>query len=411
MSVLVGCVLPPFHSPASSPLTQSIPLQSAWSIRSQYMKKYRYPLDSTVSQSIEKFCVVPLPMYRWSLAAKVCFYLLYTYRQIFLTPKHWLPFFYSRQTERIPAHGKFDTLSLVKTNRNAFFWCATCSKQNKNSILMLGIDRLWWTKCKWNTMVVRWLFNKRTICVDGSSLYIHQKHVSSSTIQSLFNVRQHNLNHTIANLPILVLFFIIFFFQSGFAQYVRLGELIISSTTDDSRPIDLNIIERILHHDYKIPSKYNDIALLKLEHPVTFSQYVRPACLAETFDIPSKTVIATGWGRTEYAEMTSDHLQKVVLDQIVQPSCNASYAPHLSRNLRRGIVEETQFCAGSKLHRDTCQGDSGGPIQIRHSSISCMYTVVGITSFGIRCAETSLPGVYTRVYPYIDWIESIVWPQ
>lgn len=200
-------------------------------------------------------------------------------------------------------------------------------------------------------------------------------------------------------------------FYSGYAQVVRLGDLDIDSSEDEAQPIDVKIIERIRHYDYKIPAKYNDIALLKLERPVTFSQYVRPACLAESFAIPTEKVIATGWGRTEYAEMTSAHLQKVHLDLIPQPECNASYAPYLSRNLRNGVVAETQFCAGSKLQRDTCQGDSGGPIQIYHSYVQCMYAVVGITSFGIRCAETGLPGVYTRVYPYIAWIESIVWPQ
>lgn len=192
---------------------------------------------------------------------------------------------------------------------------------------------------------------------------------------------------------------------------MRLGELTISTDEDDAQPIDVKIIERIRHPDYKIPSKYNDIALLKLEHPIEFSQYVRPACLAESFNIPTERVIATGWGRTEYAETTSDRLQKVLLDVIAQPICNASYAPHLSRNLRKGVVDETQFCAGSMIHQDTCQGDSGGPIQIYHSYVECMYAIVGITSFGIRCAETGLPGVYTRVYPYIDWIERIVWPQ
>lgn len=35
--------------------------------------------------------------------------------------------------------------------------------------------------------------------------------------------------------------------------------------------------------------------------------------------------------------------------------------------------------------------------------------VVGITSFGKWCGEKNLPGVYTRVAPYVPWIESIVW--
>lgn len=198
---------------------------------------------------------------------------------------------------------------------------------------------------------------------------------------------------------------------SGYAKVVRLGDLILNSTTDDAQPIDVKIIERFQHEEYKIPAKYNDIALLKLEHPVTFSQYVRPACLAETFEIPGAKVIATGWGQTDYDEKTtSDFLQKVSLDLIPHPVCNASNAHSFGRKLIKGIVDATQVCAGSKQGKDTCQGDSGGPIQIHHS-VECMYAVVGITSFGIRCAELDSPGIYTRVYPYIDWIEKIVWPQ
>lgn len=34
--------------------------------------------------------------------------------------------------------------------------------------------------------------------------------------------------------------------------------------------------------------------------------------------------------------------------------------------------------------------------------------VVGITSYGQMCGS-KIPGVYTRVFSYLDWIESIVW--
>lgn len=41
---------------------------------------------------------------------------------------------------------------------------------------------------------------------------------------------------------------------------------------------------------------------------------------------------------------------------------------------------------------------------------SAIATVVGVVSFGASCG-TELPGVYTRVAFYIEWIESIVWPN
>lgn len=48
-----------------------------------------------------------------------------------------------------------------------------------------------------------------------------------------------------------------------------------------------------------------------------------------------------------------------------------------------------------------------GPLFIREDS--GMSTVHGIVSFGVSCG-TELPGIYTRIASYVDWIESIVWP-
>lgn len=104
------------------------------------------------------------------------------------------------------------------------------------------------------------------------------------------------------------------------------------------------------------------------------------------------------------------------------------------RGLVRGIDNHTQVCAGiSDERKDTChvnkyslaqfiysfclhclffveQGDSGGPIRIIHPAIECMYMQIGITSFGVSCAA-GLPGVYTRISYFLDWIENIVWPE
>ncbi|XP_055384408.1 uncharacterized protein LOC129614047 [Condylostylus longicornis] len=193
----------------------------------------------------------------------------------------------------------------------------------------------------------------------------------------------------------------------GTPKHVRLGELDLNVDDDDSE--DFEVEESIVHPDFKRLSKYNDIALVKLNRNVTFSPNKRPACLPVQHDSNATRSIATGWGKTEWAGSGSEHLQKVTLKKFTESECNKTYAAY-SNALPRGIQYETQICAGSKYEaKDTCQGDSGGPLQIYHTNEYCMYQIIGITSFGILCGSPGVPGVYTRVFPYNDWIERIVW--
>lgn len=65
----------------------------------------------------------------------------------------------------------------------------------------------------------------------------------------------------------------------------------------------------------------------------------------------------------------------------------------------------TQICAGRKFGGvDSCQGDSGGPL-VALDDQERSYQV-GIVSYGFECAAEKSEGVYTRVSPYRDWIES-----
>lgn len=81
------------------------------------------------------------------------------------------------------------------------------------------------------------------------------------------------------------------------------------------------------------------------------------------------------------------------------------------RRLRNGI-SDSQYCAHDSDpngRKDTCQGDSGGPLQIIPPDTKVAH-IVGIVSFGLSCG-TAYPSVYTRVASYVEWIESIVWPN
>lgn len=48
----------------------------------------------------------------------------------------------------------------------------------------------------------------------------------------------------------------------------------------------------------------------------------------------------------------------------------------------------------------TLQGDSGGPLIFVHKKL---FYLGGVVSYGIGC-DSGIPGVYTKIAEYIDWI-------
>ncbi|CAK1553226.1 unnamed protein product [Leptosia nina] len=195
---------------------------------------------------------------------------------------------------------------------------------------------------------------------------------------------------------------------------VRLGDQNIDPVVEDNAsPVDVIIKSIISHPDYKSPSKYNDIALIELYTDVDFEAHIRPACLWTKPDFNGhQKAIATGWGvidPTSRTPETAKDLQKVSLSLLPNSYCDALLKDSKNRHWR-GFVE-SQMCAGElRGGKDTCQGDSGSPLQVAAKENQCVFHIVGITSFGRKCAQTGKPAVYTRVSSYLDWLESVVWP-
>ncbi|XP_037036575.1 serine protease snake-like [Bradysia coprophila] len=196
----------------------------------------------------------------------------------------------------------------------------------------------------------------------------------------------------------------------GPISHVRLGEHD-QSNPNESDHIDVKVAELIPHPNYRTRYHYDDIALIKLNHSVRFTDAIRPACLPEEpISVGSINVIATGWSSGQQIER-SNVLMKVVVDVFDHNTCSEQNKPEY--RTPEGVRETTQFCAGSTTYiHNTCLGDSGGSLQIKHKHHYCTYTIIGITSAGKACANfrDGSISVYTRVYPYLSWIESIVWP-
>lgn len=178
----------------------------------------------------------------------------------------------------------------------------------------------------------------------------------------------------------------------------------------DSSIQEFNITKMYIHSGFNIRRFYSDIALLKLDRPVEFTKYVRPACLYGSFKFPlGLEVSAVGWEAIDVSlRNRSSTMKKVYLDLFSREECSTVFDERW--RLPSGILDKLMVCAGRrKVAKNICAGDTGGPLQFLNEDN--IYKIVGISSFGITDCEAQGPSrIYTRVAPYISWIESVVWP-
>ena len=154
----------------------------------------------------------------------------------------------------------------------------------------------------------------------------------------------------------------------------------------------------ISHENYNANSMNNDIALIRLEDPISFDNSTQPVVLMceqqlelGVEDVGEMSWI-TGWGEDEGTANNPNQLQVVSV-----PITNTS-------NYGSGQIDADMIMAGySDGGYDSCQGDSGGPMVVLAADGET-FLQCGVVSWGYGCAEAGYPGVYSRVSYFIDWI-------
>ncbi|XP_050079110.1 trypsin-like [Anopheles maculipalpis] len=179
-----------------------------------------------------------------------------------------------------------------------------------------------------------------------------------------------------------------------FLQTIQAGRTNISRDVDDS----VYAIEQVISHpQYDSRNSFlNDIALLKLQRPLEFSDSVYPVRLPEPlFEVEDNLddlgVTLIGWGLTATGGSAPTTLQRVDYYVVPNEECDA---------IHTSTIYPSHICAaipgGGK---GQCSGDSGGPLL--HHGVQ-----VGIVSWSIKpCGVAPYPGVLTKVSHHMEFIQ------
>lgn len=146
----------------------------------------------------------------------------------------------------------------------------------------------------------------------------------------------------------------------------------------------------------------NDIALLKLETPLEWTDYVQPIAISSSKEVLNGDVKVYGWGSTSKDATPDfpDKLQVATVPVINYEECEM----YLGGEGATPLVE-TNICTGPiEGGLSACNGDSGGPLvkEVKEGEV----VLVGIVSWGFYpCGGPLSPSIYTRVTAFVDWID------
>lgn len=141
----------------------------------------------------------------------------------------------------------------------------------------------------------------------------------------------------------------------------------------------------------------NDVALILLESPITtitpvaYSRTVAPVPVGDP-------VRAIGWGDTKSSPRFPTELQMVDMSLASISTARRVYASNRLDN---------RHLAAIAPGKDTCGGDSGGPLFDLDGDMGDPLAI-GITSFGLNCAQRGVPGIYANVGNYVAWIDAFL---
>ncbi|XP_055531348.1 brachyurin-like [Wyeomyia smithii] len=153
-----------------------------------------------------------------------------------------------------------------------------------------------------------------------------------------------------------------------------------------------------IHLQYVVNSFLNDVATIRLNNPITYTDRIRPIRLPppeEQRSFAGLEGTITGYGRTSADSQDLSEVLRYTSDSILTTTkCVEQW--------ENRYITEQHICLSADNSRFACNGDSGGPLTVTENSQTLQ---VGIASFAAtNCIGR--PTVYTRVSYFLPWIEA-----
>lgn len=164
--------------------------------------------------------------------------------------------------------------------------------------------------------------------------------------------------------------------------------------------------EVITHPRYNKTTAQNDIALVKLPHPLRFDKFVKPVCLpTHRLHLNHRKAFTAGWGTSSDAGKETGWLSLVTLKILPYRLCPRKF--HTAS--QKGYFTKADILCTKARGKNTCTGDAGVPLVVwnkRHHR----FLEVGILAFGLsdRCENAMGPDIFTRVSTFVPWIQKVI---
>lgn len=172
---------------------------------------------------------------------------------------------------------------------------------------------------------------------------------------------------------------------------------------DEGTEVTLKVVSTFKHPNYDSRTVDNDIALLRMETPAPFSDYIVPICLPgrelaeRVLHLNGTTTVVTGWGKDNLNSTHYSSALNVIKIPLVNNSICSQHMAH--------VISNNVLCAGILGQRmDACEGDSGGPMVTLYRDT---WFLVGLVSWGEGCGRRDKLGIYTKVSNYNEWINTV----